>query len=575
MFDKKLMRLAKGNQIYIIAQVLTNWISMLVNVGIIFALTDFLADWLAGNASASGLYRTLGAVVLGLLLRLILAKFASRFSFQASQGIKGMLRRALYEKILQLDLGYMKDVSTSEVVQVATEGIDQLEIYFGKYLPQLFYSLLAPLTLFVIIFPLHWGVALALLLCVPLIPISIVAVQKFAKKLLSKYWTSYTNLGDSFLENIQGLTTLKIYEADEYKQQEMNEQAEQFRKVTMKVLMMQLNSITVMDIVAYGGSVLGIILALMAHLSLRDTLIIILLSSEFFIPLRLLGSYFHIAMNGMAASKKMFRILELPLPEGGKQSVSQPISHIEASHLSFQYEEGQPVLRDIHLKAEAGQLIAFVGQSGCGKSTLAKLLLGKYMADQGTLKANGLNISDYQRSEWLDQMVYLGHDDYIFQGSVKEALEMADPNASEAKMWEVLEKVNLASFLKTQDGLETHLSERGANLSGGQRQRLCFARALLKDADIYILDEATSNIDTKSEEVIMRVVEELAQKKMIFLISHRLAIVTKADCIYYMENGQVLEKGSHASLMQQQGHYAHLYHTQYDLEHYMRKEEMA
>lgn len=572
MFDKKLMHLANKNKRYIFAQVFVSWLSMLMNVAIVFLLVGFLDGWMKDVVTVNQLYSLLGFVTLGLLLRVGLAKLTSYFSFRTSFGLKSLLRKALYEKILQLDLGYMKEVSTSEVVQVATEGIDQLEIYFGRYLPQLFYSLLSPLTLFVILFPIHQGVAIALLLCVPLIPISIVAVQKFAKKLLSKYWTSYTHLGDSFLENIQGLTTLKIYEADEAKQQEMNERAEAFRKVTMKVLMMQLNSIAVMDIVAYGGSVLGIILALMADLSLKDTLIVILLSSEFFIPLRLLGSYFHIAMNGMAASKKLFRILELPVKTKGTEKISSPIHEIAADALSFEYEKGQPILQHLSFKARKGELIALVGQSGCGKSTLAKLLLGKYTPTSGFLYADGKMIDQYAPSSWLDEMVYLGHDDYLFQGTIKEALQMACPQASEKKMWEVLEKVNLANYLRMQDGLETRIEERGANFSGGQRQRLCFARALLKDANIYILDEATSNIDIESETIIMREVEKLAQSKMVFLISHRLAIVTPANRIYFMEDGQIKEAGTHEELMKKQGAYAHLYSTQYALEHYMEKE---
>lgn len=478
--------------------------------------------------------------------------------------------------MLKLGASYNEYVSSSEVVQVSTEGVEQLETYFSKYLPQLFYSLLAPITLFIILSRVNLKASIILLICVPLIPISIVAVQKFAKKLLSNYWSTYTGLGDSFLENLQGLTTLKIYQADKMKAEEMDQESEKFRKITMKVLTMQLNSISVMDIVAYGGAAVGMIIALLeylhGHINMQGTLCIILLACEFFLPLRLLGSFFHIAMNGMAASDKIFRILDIPEISFGKEVLSDHSLDILLKDVHFSYEENREILKGIDMTLQKGSFISLVGESGCGKSTIAGILAGKYRGYTGDITIGGTPLKDVNEEDLMNHVVLIRHNSYLFKGTVEENLHMADPHATKEEMEAVLDKVNLLGFLNSQDGIKTKLLEKASNLSGGQCQRLALARALLKkDVSVYILDEAASNIDIESEELIMNVIHELAKTKTVLLISHRLANVVKSDHIYFLQDGQIKEHGSHTELMNQNGAYKHLYEAQMALENYGKK----
>ena len=406
----------------------------------------------------------------------------------------------------------------------------------------------------------------------PLIPISIIAVQKLAKKLLNKYWGLYTTLGDSFLENLQGMTTLKIYQADEMKAVEMDEEAQNFRKVTMKVLTMQLNSTSVMDIIAYGGAAVGMITAIhqyiAGNITIGGTLIILLLASEFFIPLRLLGSFFHIAMNGMAASDKIFGLLDLKEVESGESYFPQEELDISLDDVHFAYEKDREILKGITMNFPANSFISFVGESGCGKSTLAGILTARNRGYTGSIKIGGVDISDIMENELMSHMTKITHNSYLFAGTVEENLRMAKPDASKEEMEQWLEKVNLLAFLKEQDGLQTVLSERGENFSGGQRQRLALARALLFDTPIYIFDEATSNIDMESEEMIMNVIRELSKTKMILFISHRLSNVVDSDCIYMMKDGIVAEEGTHEQLMRKKGAYQHLFDKQKELESY-------
>ena len=461
---------------------------------------------------------------------------------------------------------------------MAVEGVDQLETYFGAYLPQFFYAMLAPLTLFAVLSTVSVLSAAVLLVCVPLIPVAIVAVQRWAKKLLGKYWGQYTALGDTFLENLQGLTTLKIYQADEFKQQEMNEQAESFRKITMKVLTMQLNSITIMDLIAYGGAALGVILAATQFASgkigLDGCLLIILLSADFFIPMRLLGSYFHIAMNGMAASDKIFRLLDLPEPEPKTGSVPAGCT-IECRGLRFSYEPEREILHGVDMSFPRGSFTAVVGESGCGKSTVSAILMGRNKNYTGSVTVGGTELSEIDEGSLMRAVTYVSHRSYLFKGSVRANLLMGKPDASDAELWQVLERVNLADFLRGEDGLDTQLAERAANLSGGQCQRLALARALLHDSEVYIFDEATSNIDVESENDIMREIHALAGVKTVILISHRLANVVSADNIYVMEGGNVAERGTHGQLLAGRGVYARLWTAQSELENYAKEAATA
>ena len=575
MIKKRLVGLLAHGKKYIILNVLWQWLALLSQIIAVFNIAGLLEKVYLKQVTSDNLIITSVILIACVLLRMVCDKQAVNAGYKASVDVKKILRKNIYEKMLRLGASYRDKVATSEVIQVSTEGVEQLEIYFGKYLPQMFFSLLAPITLFIVLAPINLKASIALLVCVPLIPISIVAVQKLAKRLLNKYWSVYTGLGDSFLENLQGLTTLKIYQADEDKTKEMDHEAEHFRKITMKVLTMQLNSISVMDIVAYGGAAVGMIYAVMEFMrgsvSLSGTLCIILLASEFFIPLRLLGSFFHIAMNGMAASDKIFSILDLEEPIDGTVELdgkNADMLDINIKDLHFSYDGHREILSGINMKIQSGQFVSIVGKSGCGKSTITGLLAGRNKGYEGKIQIGNTSLSDIKEVSLMETIVKVGHNSYLFKGTVRENLLMAKEHATDKEMENILDKVNLLGFLKEQEGLDTKLQENASNLSGGQRQRLAIARALLKDAPIYIFDEATSNIDVESEELIMKVIKELAKVKTVILISHRLANVVDSDKIYFMSRGQVKESGTHKKLMEQAGEYMKLYDSQYQLEMY-------
>ena len=573
MIKKRLVGLLSHAKKYIMYQVVWQWLALLCQVVMIYSASMLLETALFREVTARTAARCGVLVLAALILRFVCDRQASHASYRASVDVKRILRDKIYSKLLRLGASYREKVTTSEVVQMAAEGVEQLETYFGKYLSQLFYSLLAPVTLFVILSFVNWQASLVLLVCVPLIPISIVAVQKIAKKLLNKYWGIYTELGDSFLENLQGLTTLKIYRSDEKKAEEMDEESQRFRQLTMRVLTMQLNSTSVMDIIAYGGAAVGMIVTLTqfmkGNLSVHGALMMILLASEFFIPLRLLGSFFHIAMNGMAASDKIFALLDLPEPEEKAQTLSGAEMDIEFTGVHFSYEEDdREILKGIDMEFPAGSFTSLVGTSGCGKSTAAAILMGRNRGYQGSVAVEGRELSDVQESSLMDQITLVSHNSYLFKGTVEDNLRMGRPDATEKEMEEVLRKVNLWGFLQAQQGLSTPVMEKGSNFSGGQCQRLAIARALLHDTPVYIFDEATSNIDAESEEMIMDVIHKLAETKTIILISHRLANVVKSDRIYMMKEGCIAETGTHEELMGENGDYADLYRAQMELEQY-------
>ncbi len=578
MINKRLMNKLGSAKIFIGLTVLLQSISLLANVALIFSIARLLENVLRGAYTSSMMTET-AVIVLGVIItRVIADMLASRTSFLSASNVKRVLREDLYQKLLRLGISYNEKVATSEVVQLAVEGIEQLEIYFGSYLPQLFYSLLAPLFLFAILSFVNFKSALVLLICVPLIPISIVAVQKIAKRLLNKYWDTYTSMGDSFLENIQGLTTLKIYEADGQKSDEMDVEAETFRKVTMRVLTMQLNSITIMDLIAYGGAAIGVIIAvnefLKGNIGFAGTFAIIMLSAEFFIPLRLLGSFFHIAMNGMAASEKYFNVLDLDEPDRGTETIDS--QSVVFHHVDFAYEEDRQILKDINLKIPAKQFIAFVGESGSGKSTIASLMMGINKGYKGSIRFGSKEIAHITEESIMKHVTLVNHNSYIFKGTVRDNLLMGNKNATDEQMNQALRQVNLYSFVAQEKGLETEILERGSNLSGGQCQRLALARAILHDTAMYIFDEVTSNIDVESEALIMNVIQQLVQTKTIVVISHRMANVMHADTIYVLDRGTIAESGKHHQLMNQGGTYARIYRQQQILEGYTQsKEELS
>ena len=574
MIKTRLLALLSEGKKYIIYQVLWQWAALLGQIISVFAIGNLVQKILEGRGNKEIVFLTLWILILMTALRFLADQMAARMSYAASAGVKRILRDKIYEKLLKLGASYRERISSAEAVQMSVEGVEQLETYFGRYLPQLFYSILAPVTLFFCLKPISLKASAVLLICVPLIPISIVAVQKTAKRLLQRYWGMYTQLGDSFLENLQGMTTLKIYQADEQKAAEMDEEASRFRKITMKVLTMQLNSTSVMDIIAYGGAAAGMILAvrefMAGNVSFGGALVIILLAAEFFIPLRLLGSFFHIAMKGMAASDKIFVLLDQEEPRQGTEDFPEDDFGIHIKNVSFSYDGKRQILKDISMEFPSGSFISLVGESGCGKSTIAGILAGKNKNDQGEVCIGQTPLENIREEERMKHITLVTHNSYLFQGTVEENLRMAKPDAELSEMREALQAVNLLDFLNDQDGLQTKLTEKAENFSGGQRQRLALARALLHDTPIYIFDEAASNIDAESEEMIMDVIRKLAETKTVLLISHRLSNVTECDRIYMMEGGQIKEQGTHDQLISREGKYKMLYQEQRELEQYVR-----
>lgn len=567
MINKRLISMMGDSKRYIAWNVVLQFLALLANIVMIFAVSLFLTGLVRREPDLpTALLYILGA----LIVRFFCTRGAASASYNASCTVKKTLRAAIYEKLLRLGGSYTQAVPTAEVLQLAGEGVEQLETYFGAYLPQFFYAMLAPLTLFAVLCFVSVPAAVVLLVCVPLIPVAIAAVQTWAKKLLSKYWGQYTALGDTFLENLQGLTTLKIYQADAFKNDEMNVEAEKFRKITMKVLTMQLNSITIMDLIAYGGAALGVIMAATqlraGKIDLAGALLIILLAADFFIPMRQLGSFFHIAMNGMAASDKIFRLLDLSEPAHG--GVSCPAGDIVCRGLRFSYEPEREILHGVDLTIPQGKFVSLVGESGCGKSTISALLMGRNKGYTGSVAIGGAELRSIEKASLMRRITYVSHQSYLFKGTVRDNLLMGKPGASDDELWSALTQVNLADFLGGEAGLDTLLSERGENLSGGQRQRLALARALLHDSPVYIFDEATSNIDVESENDIMAQIHALAGRKTVLLISHRLANVTASDEIYVLERGDIVQHGTHEALLKQGGAYAALWSAQQVLEHY-------
>lgn len=573
MIKTKLIKLLADSKKYIAYNIFWQWAALISQIIIVYIIANIIA-----KLPAPLNYMDVVKLLAALAVRFVSDRLASMASYRASVDVKRVLREKIFDKLLRLGSSYNEQIATSQVVQLATEGVEQLETYFGKYIPQLFYSLLAPVTLFAVLAFVSVKAAAVLLICVPLIPVSIVAVQKFAKKLLNKYWGIYTELGDSFLENLQGLTTLKIYKADEMKAGQMDEEAQRFRNVTMKVLTMQLNSTSVMDIMAYGGAATGMVVAVSEYyagnIDAAGAVMIVFLAAEFFLPLRLLGSFFHIAMNGMAASDRIFELLDMHEDDNSETAVINGADEgieIDISNLSFSYDGERNVLGNISFELKNGSFVSLVGESGCGKSTIAGILMKRVTGWKGSVTVNGQDIRNISDIDIMKNITLVSHDSYLFKGTVRDNLMMGSPMASDDMMTAALKRVNLADFVESEGGLDMQLNERASNLSGGQKQRLAMARALLKDSGVYIFDEATSNIDIESEEMIMSVIRELAKTKSVLLISHRLANVVNSDDIYMLKDGVIVESGTHDELTANKKAYADMYENQMKLEKY--KEE--
>lgn len=573
MFDKRLMQVCPESKKYIIGNIMLQFLELVCNTIMIIMIAGTIEKLYQNRLEASQLIFSATVIAVTIIARFFTSKYVVRMSYLASKTVKQKMREMIYGKLLKLGSKYREQVSTAELVQEFVEGVDQLESYFGQYVPQFFYAFIAPVMLFFLFGSGgSWGTATVLLVCVPLIPGAIMMVQKVAKKLLSKYWGQYTQLGSTFLENLQGMTTLKTYQADEFKNQQMNEESEHFRFITMKVLTMQLNSIIIMDFFAYGGAALGIIMTTRAfvngNIGLANCIFMILLSADFFLPMRRLGSYFHVAMNGMAASDKIFKFLNLDEPTEKYEEIEKNFKKITLENVHFSYDSEREILHGISMEIPQNRFIGIVGASGCGKSTIASLLMGRNTINSGNLMIGGRNITDLSETSLMKTLTYISHNSTFFKGTVRENLLLGNPNASDSDLWRVLDSCNLSVFLKSENGLDTQLLENAGNLSGGQKQRLALARAILHDSDVYIFDEATSNIDVESEEIILSQIEKMKSAKTIIMISHRLANVQNADCIYALEKGSIAEYGTHSQLLQKGGVYAKLWKTQSELENF-------
>lgn len=571
MIDKKLLRLLGENQKYIFYTVALMVVGLLANVTITVCICraiELTAEYDLSSGSAMRFLWPAGIALIAILVRYTVSRLAGDMKDTLGRKAKKDLRRQVYHKIVKLGVRSTDGMSMAGLTQVAMEGIEQLDLYYSNYIPQFFYAMFAPVILFCITVGIDWRVALVLLACVPLIPLSIVAVSKYAKRIFAKYWGKYTSMGDSFLDSVQGLKELKIFNADGAQQIKMNQTSEEFRRITMKVLVMQLASTTIMDLVAYGGAGLGIAFAVhdvvAGSLSPFSGLFLILVAVDFFLPLRAFGSAFHVAMNGASAGNKILSLLAQPEPVWGTEAVTD--TELKLEDVTFSYDGKRDVLKNVNMTFPKTGMTAIVGESGCGKSTVVNMLFGAFRPNSGIVTVGGKPIERLSRESYYGQLSVVSYNTYIFNETVRENFLLANKNVTEDEIEKALAKVNLSRFVGESGGLDRVISEDAANISGGQKQRLALAVSLVADKNIYIFDEATSNIDIESEAVIMENIKELSKTKAVIVISHRLANVVPSDFIYYMESGMVKESGTHASLMEKQGGYAKLYTAQKKLE---------
>ena len=566
MIDKELLSLLGGNRKYIAYSVIAMIFGLFANTAVT-ACICYAIGLAADGAAASSYVAPALIAALCIALRFCITKATNEFKNALGAHVKKDLRHRAYDKMLRLGVRSSDSATMAGMTQVGVEGIEQLDLYYSTYLPQFFYSMIAPFILFAICAPIDWRTAVMLIVCVPLIPISIVAVSKYAKRIFAKYWGKYTSMGDVFLDSVQGLKELKIFKADARKHEQINASAEDFRKITMKVLVMQLASTTIMDLVAYGGAGAGIALAVSGVMNGADpikALFLVLIAVEFFLPLRSLGSAFHVAMNGASAGRKILEILQAKEPEWGDGDIDDTTAQL--CGVTFSYDGKRDVLKDVTMSFPRVGMTAIVGESGCGKSTVVNLLSGAYRPSEGEVLAGGKKLSEISRAGWYSHLAIVSYNSYIFNESVRDNFKLARPEVSDEEIYAALEQVRLAEFVKSGGGLDKVIAEDGDNISGGQKQRLALAVALVADKEIYAFDEATSNIDGDSEAIIMDNIRKLSKAKNVIVISHRLANVVPADNIYFMSDGEVKESGTHDELIAKGGEYARLFNAQKALE---------
>ncbi|MDO4501325.1 MAG: ABC transporter ATP-binding protein/permease [Erysipelotrichaceae bacterium] len=570
MINKGLMKLLGENKKYIYYTVCLMVLSMLCNIAITasicYSIKQIDSFMLTGDMKIFALPLTI--VFISLALRYFLTISISTLKDKLGRSAKKDLRNKIYNKIIRLGMRSTDDMSMAGLTQVSIEGIEQLDLYYSTYIPQFFFSMLAPIILFLITVRIDWRVACTLLCCVPLIPISIIAVSKYAKKIFAKYWGKYTSMGDSFLDSVQGLKELKIFNYDEIQHAKMNETSEEFRKITMKVLVMQLASTTIMDLVAYGGAGLGIAITITSivnrGLSIYHGLFLMLVAVDFFLPLRAFGSAFHIAMNGVSAGEKIITLLESEEPLWGSEEIES--TKFDLKNVSFSYDGKRNVLNNISMQFPSEGMVAIVGESGSGKSTIVNILFGGLTPQNGEVLVSDKQLHSLSQNNYYSHLAVVSYNTHIFNDTIRNNFKLANKRVTDEKIYEALSKVNLLDFVIENGGLDKVISEDGNNISGGQKQRLALAINLVADKDIYIFDEATSNIDVESEAIIMANIKELSKNKSVIVISHRLENVINADKIYFIENGNVKESGTHQELIDESGSYAKLYFTQKSLE---------
>ena len=571
MIDKKLLALLGGNKKYIFYTVGLMIVGLFANLAITASICyaiQYAAEYTSSGSNAQGFILLTVIVIIAMAIRYITSRSIGDLKDTLGRNVKKDLRQKIYDKIIKLGVRTTDNMSMAGLTQLSMEGIEQLDLYYSAYIPQFFYAMIAPIILFVVTVRINWAVALVLLACVPLIPMSIIAVSRYAKKIFAKYWGKYTSMGDSFLDSVQGLKELKIFQADAAQNIKMNETSEEFRKITMKVLVMQLASTTIMDMVAYGGAGLGIALTIHAvvngALSAYAALFLILVAVDFFLPLRAFGSAFHIAMNGASAGNKILSLLAQPDPVWGNETVDS--TKIAIKDVTFSYDGTRDVLQHVFMSFGSTGMYAIVGESGSGKSTVVNLLLGAYHPQQGSILAGNKPLETLNREAYYSHISVVSYNTYIFNETIRQNFMLAKADVTDEEIYNALKKVNLYDFIIGNGGLDKIITEDAANISGGQKQRLALAINLVANKDIYIFDEATSNIDIESEAIIMNNIKELSKEKSVIVISHRLANVIAADTIYYIEDGEVKEHGTHAELMNMHEGYAKLYTTQKNLE---------
>ena len=571
MIDKKLLALLGDNKKYIFYAVGLMIVGLFANLAITASICyaiQYAADYASSSIGIQGFILPAVIVVIAMAIRYVTSQMIGNLKDTLGRNVKKDLRQKIYDKIIKLGVRTTDNMSMAGLTQLSMEGVEQLDLYYSAYIPQFFYAMIAPIILFVVTVRINWTVALVLLACVPLIPMSIIAVSRYAKKIFAKYWGKYTSMGDSFLDSVQGLKELKIFQADAAQNIKMNETSEEFRKITMKVLVMQLASTTMMDMVAYGGAGLGIALTIHAvvngSLSAYAALFLILVAVDFFLPLRAFGSAFHIAMNGASAGNKILSLLAQPDPVWGNETVDS--TEITVKDVTFSYDGTRDVLKHASMNFGSTGMCAIVGESGSGKSTVVNLLLGAYHPQQGSILVGNKLLETLSRESYYSHISVVSYNTYIFNETIRQNFMLAKDNVTDEEIYSALKKVNLYDFIIDNGGLDKVITEDAANISGGQKQRLALAINLVVNKDIYIFDEATSNIDIDSEAIIMNNIKELSKEKSVIVISHRLANVVAADTIYFIEDGEVKEHGTHNELMNMHEGYAKLYTTQKKLE---------